>query len=252
MTLFDASTWIGSWPFAFLEAHTPRSLVSHLRRHGIGRALVSPLDGVFAPEPGPANRALLRATRSFPGLLPVPLINPTLANWPDELAACAADARVRVVRVLPSYHRVPLGGAGMRRLVAELEARGLRLALQVRLIDERHEYHGLSLKPVALAALTRFLASFPDTPVLVSGLLRSEVAKLAPSHPRMLVDLSYAEWLDTVRTLLVSARPEQLVFASHAPFLVTAAATAKLDAARLPSPRRELIAHRNLDRFLSP
>lgn len=252
MTPFDASTWIGSWPFAFLEAHTPRSLVNHLRRHGIGRALVSPLDGVFAPEPGRANRALLRATRSFPGLLPVPLINPTLANWQDELATCAEDARVRVVRVLPSYHRVPLGGAGMRRLVGELEARGLRLALQVRLIDERHEYHGLSLKPVALAALTRFLATYPNTPVLVSGLLRSEVAKLAPSHPRMLVDLAYAEWLDTVRTLLVSTRPEQLVFASHTPFLVTAAATAKLDAARLPSSRRKLIAHRNLDRFLVP
>lgn len=252
MTPFDASTWIGSWPFALLEAHTPRSLVNHLRRHGIGRALVSPLDGVFAPEPGRANRALLRATRSFPGLLPVPLINPTLANWPDELAVCAEDARVRVVRVLPSYHRVPLGGAGMRRLVGELEARGLRLALQVRLIDERHEYHGLSLKPVALAALTRFLATYPNTPVLVSGLLRSEVAKLAPSHPRMLVDLAYAEWLDTVRTLLVSTRPEQLVFASHTPFLVTAAATAKLDAARLPSSRRKLIAHRNLDRFLVP
>lgn len=252
MTPFDASTWIGSWPFAFLEAHTPRSLVNHLRRHGIGRALVSPLDGVFAPDPGRANRALLRATRSFLGLLPVPLINPTLANWQDELATCAEDARVRVVRVLPSYHRVPLGGAGMRRLVGELEARGLRLALQVRLIDERHEYHGLSLKPVALAALTRFLATYPNTPVLVSGLLRSEVAKLAPSHPRMLVDLAYAEWLDTVRTLLVSTLPEQLVFASHTPFLVTAAATAKLDAARLPSSRRKLIAHRNLDRFLVP
>ena len=62
MNYFDANTWTGRWPFAFIEEHTPRSLAAHLRRQGIGRALVSPLDAVFAPEPGPANYQLLSTT----------------------------------------------------------------------------------------------------------------------------------------------------------------------------------------------
>ena len=60
--------------------------------------LVSPLEAVFAPEPGPANRALLRTTRAFDTLTPVPVINPTLGNWREELALCARDPRVRVVQ----------------------------------------------------------------------------------------------------------------------------------------------------------
>src|SRR6188508_99833 len=76
MTYFDASTWIGQWPFSFADAHTPRSLAAHLARHGIARALVSPLDAVFAPAPQPANRAILVATRGVRGLVPVPVINP--------------------------------------------------------------------------------------------------------------------------------------------------------------------------------
>ena len=31
MNYFDANTWTGRWPFAFIEDHTPRSLAAHLR-----------------------------------------------------------------------------------------------------------------------------------------------------------------------------------------------------------------------------
>lgn len=249
---FDATAWIGSWPFAFLDAHTPRSLVAHLGARGIQRALVSPLEAVFAPEPGPANRALLRTTRAFDTLTPVPVINPTLGNWREELALCARDPRVRVVRVLPSYHRVALTGVAGRSLVSELSRLRLKLVVQVRLIDERHEYHGLNLKPVATRVLAQFLEAHRDTPVLLSGLLRSEILKLAPDHPNLLADLSFAEWHDTLRDLLTQARIEQLAFASHTPFLVTAAATAKVQAARLTAAQRRGVAGLHLDQFLQP
>jgi hypothetical protein len=134
-----------------------------------------------------------------------------------------------------------------------LEARGLRLALQVRLIDERHEYHGLSLKPVALAALTRFLATYPNTPVLVSGLLRSEVGQAGSFAPADAGSISpmRSGWTPCARCWFPPDRNSWCLPPTR-PFLVTAAATAKLDAARLPSSRRKLIAHRNLDRFLVP
>ena len=250
MKYLDANTWTGRWPFAFVEEHNPASLTAHLRAHGISRALVSPLDAVFAREPGPANHQLLQTTEGGAGLVPVPVVNPALANWREELAVCAADPRVRAVRLLPRYHNYRLNAPAMQELVAEVTRRRLRLIVQVRLIDERHEFHAMNLKPVPVAELAAFLAAHPKLPVLASGLLRAEVLPLAPKHPNLLADLSYAEWHDTIPHLLAKVPARQLAFASHTPFLTTSAARDKLDRAETPATRRAAIASGNLERFL--
>jgi hypothetical protein len=251
MTYFDANTWIGRWPFSFADAHTPRSLVAHLARHGITRALVSPLDAVFAPAPQPANLALLAATRGFRSLVPVPVINPALAGWREDLAAVAADKRVRAVRLLPNYHNYPLAHPAVDQLIAALRPRGLRLIVQVQLIDHRHEYHAMTLKPVPAKDLAALLKRHPKLPLLASGLMRPDLLKLAPKHAHLLADLSFAEWHDTMEHLLAKVPARQLAFASHTPFLITAAANAKLDTSTLPSAERAVIAADNLRRFLA-
>lgn len=250
MTYFDANTWIGSWPFSFQPTHTARTLEAALRPHGIARALVSPLAGVFAPEPGPGNRALLAATRRHDRLLPVPIVNPSLANWRDEVDFLLRDPRVRAVRILPAYHGYPLRAAAVGDLLELLDRQGRRLVVSVRLIDERHEYHGLTIKPVATADLDAFLGRVPRVPVLASGLMRSEIGTLTGSHPRLLADISFAEWFDTMRTLTGCTSAQQLVFASHTPFLITAAAGAKFDGSGLPKRALHAIARGNLEKFL--
>jgi hypothetical protein len=247
---FDAATWTGRWPFAFLDAHRPHSLHAQLSRHGIRRALVSPLDAVFAPAPGPANRELLRGTRDSPVLLPVPVINPMLADWRSELAILVKDSRVRAVRLLPAYHNYRMNHRVLAGLAAELVRYRLRVIVQIRLIDERHEYHGLNIKPVRSAELEVFLKRDPQIPVLASGLLRSEIFPLLPKHPQLLADLAFAEWHETVRHLTAKVSVRQLAFASHTPFLITAAARAKLDPSGLPPGKLTAIASGNLQRWL--
>jgi hypothetical protein len=249
MNYFDANTWIGRWPFSFADSHTPRSLVAHLERYGINRALVSPIDAVFAPAPQPANRALLAATRGLRGLAPVPVINPALAGWREDLAEVAKDARVRAVRLLPNYHDYRLNAPAVGELAAELRRRGLRLIVQVRLIDERHEYHGMTIKPVPVADLTALLRRVSG-PVLASGLMRPDILKLAPRYPQLLCDLTFAEWHDTMEHLTAKVAARQLAFASHTPFLITAAARAKLDGSTLDRAQRRAVAAENLAKFL--
>lgn len=250
MTLFDASTWTGKWPFAFCDSHTARGLAVHLRRHGIAQALVSPLDAVFAPEPGPANRALLRDTRGVRALVPVPVINPALGNGRELLAEMATDRRVRAVRVLPAYHNFSLRGRAMAELVAELPRHGLRLVVQMRLIDERHEYHAMNLTGLPAKDLGDLLRRNPALPVLASGLLRPDLLALVPKHPQLLADLAYAEWHDTLEYLAARVPAGQLALASHTPFLVTAAARAKVDSSTLTGKVKAAIAGGNLRRFL--
>lgn len=250
MNFFDATTWIGRWPFSFAPAHTPRSLAAHLKRHGISRALVSPLDAVFAPAPQPANRELLASTRTLRALLPVPIINPALATWRDDLAEITADRRVRAVRLLPNYHNYPLRAPDVDELIAALAPHRLRLIVQMQLIDARHEHHALTIKPVPAADLAELLRRYHTLPVLASGLLRLDLVKLARRHANLLADLSFAEWHDTMEHLRARVPARQLAFASHTPFLITAAARAKLDTSTLPPAQRTTIAVRNLRRFL--
>lgn len=250
MKYFDANTWTGAWPFAFIDEHTPRTLAAQLRNHGIGRALVSPLDAVFAPEPDPANYELLRTTEGQRMLVPVPVINPTLANWREELAEGAADPRVRAVRLLPAYHNYRLHHRAVDELAVELIRRKLRLIVTVRLIDERHEYHSLTIKPVKAADVGALVRRHPKLKVLASGLLRSEILAVLPKHPSLLADLSFAEWHETMRHLLAKIPARQLVLASHTPFLITAAARAKLEQPGSPQSQLATIAAGNLERWL--
>ena len=250
MNYFDANTWTGRWPFAFLDAHTPRTLNARLAQHGIRRALVSSLDAVFAPSPGQANRELRRTTRGVKGLVPIPVINPALADWREELEAVASDSRVSAVRLLPAYHNYRLSNRMVDELAVELVRRRLRLIVQVRLIDERHEYHALTIKPVRGVDLAALLKRHAKLPVLASGLLRSEILPLLPKHPNLLADLSLAEWHETMRHLLAKVSPRQLAFASHTPFLITAAARAKLDTSGVPAGKLSAIAAGNLQRWL--
>jgi uncharacterized protein len=249
--LFDATTWVGRWPFAFLPEYDGAGLRRALEREQIGRALVSPLGAVFAPEPSPANRELLITTRRQPGLIPVPVINPVLPNWQEELDRVAQDERVRAVRWLPSYHDYTLSGRAVDSCLEELTRRRLRLVVTARLIDERHEYFALRIKGVPAAKLGAWLARHADLPVLVTGLYYREILTLAPSHPHLLADLSLAEWDRTAERLIETVPARQLVFGSHSPFLVPAAGVAKVRTARLPLRDRNALAHGNLNRFLS-
>jgi predicted TIM-barrel fold metal-dependent hydrolase len=250
MKFFDANTWIGRWPFSFLPTHTSRTLAAHLRSLGIRCALVSPLDAALAPSPTPANRELLRTTHGIDLLVPVPIINPALADWRDELAAAAADPRVRAIRVLPNYHNYGVRSRAMRELAAELERRRLRLIVQVRLLDERHEFHAMHLKGVPVGDLDRFLAEHPKLRVLACGLGRVELFALAPKYPRLLADLSFVEWHDVLPNALTKVSGRQLVFGSHTPFFITAASRAKLDASGLGPRALAPIAAGNLARFM--
>ncbi len=249
MKFVDALAWTGPWPFAPIATHDACSLAAELAAQGIAGALVSPLEAVFAPEPGPANRRLLHDTRATPGLVPVPVVNPAVPGWESDLAEVAADARVRLVRLLPAYHAYRLDGRAALACARAAQARGLAVAVQVRLVDERHEHHAVRVRPVPLAALESFARRAPGLDLLASGLLRSEIKAVAPRLRRVRFDLSFAEWLDTVPDLLTRARPEQLVFATNVPLLMPAAGRAKVASAAVPPAVRAAIAGGNLRRL---
>jgi predicted TIM-barrel fold metal-dependent hydrolase len=177
------------------------------------------------------------------------VINPALASWREDLAEVANDNRVRAVRLLPAYHDYKLAAPAVDELLAAVAKSRLRPIVQVQLIDHRHEYHAMTIKPVPGDDLAALLQSH-RRPLLASGVMRPDLFKLAPKFPHLLADLSFVEWHDTMEHVTAKVSARQLAFASHTPLLITAAARAKLDSSTLRAAQRAAIAATNLSRFL--
>ncbi|BET65200.1 hypothetical protein ASA1KI_01180 [Opitutales bacterium ASA1] len=249
--LFDADAWIGAWPFALRPEQTAAGLAARLAAAGIARALVSPLAAVLAPDSMPANEHLLRETRPYPELLPLPLLDLRLSHWRDDLARLAADARIRAIRIAPGWHHFSWNSREIDELADALHLRRLGLVVTARLEDERQRHHALRIRGPSVSVLSRLLRRLAPVRVLCTGLYLREILALA-EHDNLFADTAMAEWDDTFHVLLEKVSARRLCFGSLSPFLSLPANVAKIRTARLGSRVHRDIACSNLERFLSP
>jgi hypothetical protein len=247
--LIDAHAHLGTWPFALQPERSAPAFAAHLRAQGIGRAIVSHLGAVLAPDPGPSNRTLFAAVRRTPALIPLPTLNPALANWREELDACCAAAPLRAVKIIPNYHNYSLASSRLADFTAALRARRLRLVIQVRLEDERHRYFALRIKGVPVSQLAGFLEKFSATHPLLLGLYLPELRELSSVASNFSVDTACAEWEESLVEIRKALPASRILFGSHSPFLNTRAEVDKLRLARLPAATRDAIGTTNAKRF---
>ena len=247
--LIDTNVNLGPWPFTPVPDRTGPALAAHLAAAGIRRALVSHLGAVFLPEPMPANRQLFAAVRRTPALVPVPVINPALPNWREQLAECRAAAPLRAVKIFPNYHGYSLKAPGLNAFMAALDEAGLRLVLNVRLEDERHKYFALRIKGVPVPQLAHFLERFPAHHVLCTGIYKPEVEKLAPKHANFSADIAFCECTNTLEKMLPAFPARRLMLGTCTPLLATRPEAAKLTQAHIPAAAKNQIGSENARRF---
>jgi predicted TIM-barrel fold metal-dependent hydrolase len=246
--LIDTNVHLGPWPFAELPMKSGRDLAHLLAAQDIDRALVSPLDAAFLPDPLPANRRLLAATKSLPALVPVPIVNPALGHWREQLDFCL-HANVHAVKLLPNYHHYRLTDRRVTEFMSALAANRLKLVINVRLQDERTSYFALRIKGVPTAELAAFLAHHPDQHPLLTGLQRPALKTLATQRTNFSADISFCEWSDTLADLLTTLPAARLLFGSGAPLLCPRAQADKLRLANLPARIKKQIGTTNAVRF---
>ena len=249
--LIDTNVNLGAWPFSLIPEYTGPQLAAHLAENGIRRALVSHLAAVFLPDPMPANRKLFAAVRRTPALLPVPILNPALRPWREQLAECLAAGPIRAVKILPNYHNYTLKSRHLDDFMATLAAARLKLILNVRLEDERHKYFALRMKGVPVAAIGEFLKRFPSHHVLLAGIYKPEVEKLAADHANFSADLSFCEWINTIEAMLKKIPARRLLLGTCTPLLSTRGEVDKLVRANIPASAKALIGAGNAQRFFS-
>jgi uncharacterized protein len=251
MTFIDTNLWCGPWPFAPLARNNAADIAKRLSGYEPMEALVSPFETVFQADPMPGNRAMIKALKTFKQLHPLPVINPGTPAWKDDLEELSSNPGVTAVRLLPAYHGYRLNTVAVRQLTERLQAKGLRLIITARLVDERHEHHGVSIKPVPIKQLAGFLEKFPKLNPLIQGLGIHELEKLSKETALFSTDTSFAEWEDTLRVMKQFLPVSRIQFGSLSPLQVKLAQVDKVRLSSLSDRQLELIAGGNAQKYFA-
>ena len=229
----DAAAYVGAWPFRSIEG-TVADLAGMMRANLVKQAVVSPLDGFFYTDPGPANRRLLRRLAGRRRIWGAPIISLRMADWRAQLEALAEKRQVRAVRLAPAFHGYKVAEA---QEAAELAAKhGLTVVVQMRVEDERHHPPFVKLPGVALGDVVALAAAAPRARVVASAARLGEVLGDA-EHIRQLknlwLDVSHLDGLECVKQARDAVGARRLVFATCWPFFYARSAVLKVDEAEL-------------------
>ncbi len=246
----DVNVSLGPWPFWKFGEDSPEKLSRHLKSEGISLALVSSLETVFYPDPRWGNERLFTNLNSYPNLVPIIVLNPSLSSWKEMLEKYDNLYNIKAVKILPNYHNYSLPSSFVSDLMKELAKRKIPLIIQMRLEDERNQYPLLKVREVKIEEVINLAKSFPSIPILALCPCFGEAVSLVKESPNIYIDISFIERLNTLKTLLERVPEERVLFGSHTPFLYTRSAVMKVKTANISKKDREAIAFGNISHIL--
>lgn len=224
----DVNAYAGHWPSHPVNGDLIE-VVASLKEVGVDRICISPLDAVWCRNPQHYNRWLLEVTRSLPEVIPVPVLDPTMETWREELDVVTNDPRVRMIKLHPAYH-----GYELSAVDACLETVGekkLAVQIQTRMEDPRRQHPLQQVPDVLLKDIVEAAERHPDVRVLGGGPRWPEVQQEQErlrSLPNVFVDVSQCDGLDTIRRFCEWELGNKLLFASHAPLFIPWSAVARV------------------------
>jgi len=226
--IIDLNAFIGNWPshpvMGGLEA-----VRDSLRAYGVERIFVSPLEAAWCRNPHLFNRELYQAVEVFDDVWPMPVLDPTMATWREELDRAVQQSKVRLVRLLPAYSPYKLSEAGV--LLEALALAPLGVLVQTRLEDPRRQHPLAQVPDVPATEVADVAERYPELTVIIGGPRAREILTLKDrllGLPNLYADVSQAEGIELMRVMAEEGLTEKLVFGSHAPFFIPHAALSRV------------------------
>ncbi len=215
--VIDLNSFIGYWPTRPVQG-SPDFVWENSRGYGATHIFCSHLESAWCRNPHHYNRDLYQVVKTAQDVWPVPVIDPTLATWEEELGrACQVD-RVRMVRILPAYSQFELA-LGSRFFTAMSQS-GLALLVQTRMEDPRRQHPLAQVDDVPVVDVAAIAERYPDLNVVIGGARSNEIRSLKEplkNSRNIFADVSQADGLDAMKVLVDDGLGEKLVYGSHTP-----------------------------------
>ena len=226
--IIDINAYTGHWPSHPVEGALSRVRAS-LKEYGVDRICVSPLDAAWCRNPHRFNDDLYTASGGTDDIWPVPVLDPTIATWRDELERAKAQPRVRLVKLLPAYSGYDLNFAS--DLFASLSGAGLGVIVQTRLEDPRRQHPLAQVPDVPAAEVADAAERHTDLLVVIGGPRTGEIRALTDrlqDLPNLYADVSQSDGMDAVKVLVEDGLRDKLLFGSHAPLFIPYSALSRV------------------------
>lgn len=227
--IIDVNAWTGPWPALLNVPYDVASVRSSLRAYGVERIFMAPLAAAWSANPHLCNRTVYEAAEEYGDISPVPVIDPTLPTWPAALANATGHRAVRMIKLLPGYGGYGLDAAD--ELFEEAARASLAVMVQVR-IDDPRRHHPLSQVPdVPARDVAEAAKRHPELKLVLGGASAATLRELAAQVrdlPCLYADTSQVDGVDSVKMLVDAGIGCKLLFGSHAPVFMPAAAVARV------------------------
>jgi hypothetical protein len=166
--IYDADTWIGHWPFQAMPKTSAADLLKQMDKHGIAKALVGSLSGLFYKDAHESNRELVQEIRRHRDrLFPCALLNPGYYGWKDDLRQCREEFGMPVLRMAPDYHGYAFRDALAEQMVAAAHELKMRVAFYQDVVDQRGRHRIDPGRQVNQDELSAFVKKFPKASFLM-------------------------------------------------------------------------------------
>ncbi len=226
--IIDINAYTGHWPSHPVAGALDRVRAS-LTEYGVERICVSPLDAAWCRNPHRFNDDLYAASGATDDVFPVPVLDPTIATWRDELERAKAQPRVRLVKLLPAYSGYDMDFAS--DLFTSLAGAGLGVIVQTRLEDPRRQHPLGQVPDVPAAEIADAAERHPDLLVIIGGPRTGEIRALKDrllDLPNLYADVSQSDGMDAVKVLVEDGLRDKLLFGTHAPLFIPYSAVSRV------------------------
>ena len=227
MRMIDFNAWTGHWG-SFPVAGSVEQVRAALHGIGVDRICLAPLDAVWCHNPHVCNETVYRAAKQHADITAVPLIDPTIATWEEEVQR-ALECRAGFVKLCPAYSGYSLDDAG--DVFVQLEAAQLPVMIQSRMEDVRRSHPLAQVQDCAIGGIAAVAQRHPELIVIAGGASTAALLALArslPETPNLYADISQADGMDAVQRLVDAGMGGRLLFGTHTPLFEPLAALARL------------------------
>lgn len=209
----------------------PMGLRDLLAPYGVVKVLAGRLEALWFENPHDANRLpmALPATGAGTEVVAVPVLDPRVTSWREELDRLAAAGPLPMVRLWPRFHGYSLSEADP--LLDALAARKTAAQVIVRVQDPRRQHPLAQVPDVPAIEVRDASRRHPTLRMLLSGASTQSLLGLANGLPRsnnLWADISQADGTEAILELTTTPWVDRLVFGSHAPIFVPEAAFARV------------------------
>ncbi len=227
--IIDVNAWTGPWPALVNVPYDAASVRSSLREYGVERIFMAPLAAAWSANPHLCNTVVYESANEYDDTSPVPVIDPTLPTWREEFEKAAGHRAVRMIKLLPGYGRYNLTVAD--DLLAEAGRSNLTVMVQIRIEDPRRHHPLAQVPDFPAQAVEEAAKRHPNLKLVIGGASAAVLRDFAPQIrdlPGLYADTSQVDGVDGVKMLVDEGIGGKVLFGSHAPVFMPAAAVARV------------------------